>query len=41
MTPWKQMMQFLHDNPALTRVIGAAQVAGAVWWALQQEKPTE
>jgi hypothetical protein len=39
--PWKQMMQFLHDNPALTRVIGAAQVAGAVWWALQQEKPTE
>jgi hypothetical protein len=30
-------MQGLHDRPALTRAIGAAQIAGAVWWALREE----
>ena len=36
--PWRETMQFLHDRPVLTRAIGAVQIAGAVWWALQQEK---
>ena len=35
--PWRQLMRALHDRPTLTRVIGAAQIAGAVYWALQQE----
>ena len=36
--PWKALMQALHDHPALTRVIGAAQIVGGVWWALSEEK---
>ena len=36
--PWRELMHILHENPALTRVIGAAQIAGGVWWALRQEK---
>ena len=36
--PWKELMQFLHERPVLTRAIGVAQVVGGVWWALQQEK---
>jgi hypothetical protein len=35
--PWRALMRGLHDRPALTRAIGAAQIAGAVWWALRQE----
>ena len=31
-------MHGLHKRPALTRAIGAAQVLGAVWWALSQER---
>lgn len=35
---WKSLMEALHDRPALTRAIGAAQIAGGVWWALSEEK---
>jgi hypothetical protein len=35
---WKDLMQKLHECPALTRAIGAAQIVGGVWWALSQEK---
>jgi len=38
---WRKLMRGLHDRPTLTRVIGAAQIAGAVVWALSQEKATE
>lgn len=36
--PWRQLMKGLQDRPQLTRAIGALQVAGAIWWAMQQEK---
>jgi uncharacterized protein YjeT (DUF2065 family) len=36
--PWRALMQEMHDRPVLTRVVGAAQVAAGVWWALDQEK---
>ena len=36
--PWKRLMSGLHDRPALTRAIGAAEIAGGIWWALYQEK---
>jgi hypothetical protein len=39
--PWQNMMNNLHDRPALTRVIGVAQIAGGIWWALHQEKSDE
>ncbi len=35
--PWQDLMHVLHQRPALTRVIGAAQIVGGVWWAIQQE----
>ena len=35
---WHDLMHGLHERPALTRAIGAAQVLGAVWWALRQER---
>ncbi len=34
---WQRLMRALHDRPALTRAIGAAQIAGGIWWAMQQE----
>jgi hypothetical protein len=36
--PWRRLMRELHDRPALTRAIGAAQIIGGVVWALRQEK---
>jgi hypothetical protein len=36
--PWRRLMDDLHQRPALTRSIGAAQIVGGIWWALQQEK---
>ncbi len=39
--PWKNLMHALHERPALTRAIGLAQIAGGIWWALQQEKPED
>ncbi len=35
--PWRDLMRTLSENPNLTRAIGAAQIAGGVWWALQQD----
>ena len=34
---WQSLMHELHERPALTRVIGAAQIAGGIWWAIRQE----
>jgi hypothetical protein len=31
-------MHGLSKRPALTRAIGAAQIAGGIWWALKQEE---
>lgn len=36
--PWRRFMRKLRDRPGLTRAIGAAQIAGGIWWALYQEK---
>ncbi|ADW70059.1 hypothetical protein [Granulicella tundricola] len=36
--PWQRLMGELHERPGLTRVIGAAQIAGGIWWALRQER---
>ncbi len=35
---WRNLMSGLHKRPYLTRVIGAAQIAGGIWWALKQEE---
>jgi len=34
---WQNLMRKLHDNPTLTRAIGAAQIIGGICWALHQE----
>jgi hypothetical protein len=39
--PWKALMGSLQERPGLTRAIGAMQIAGGVWWALQQEREHE
>jgi hypothetical protein len=36
--PWCELMHFLAERPVLTRVIGATQIAGGIWWALQQSR---
>ncbi|HEV2273505.1 MAG TPA: hypothetical protein VGR96_05030 [Acidobacteriaceae bacterium] len=36
--PWRKLMRALHRRPALTRVLGAVQAAGAIYWALSQEE---
>lgn len=35
---WRSLMRQLRRHPELTRAIGAAQVAGGVWWAICQER---
>jgi hypothetical protein len=35
--PWQALMRALHQRPALTRAIGAAQVVGGIVWALNSE----
>jgi hypothetical protein len=35
---WRSLMKSLHEHPTLTRAIGAAQIAGAVWWAITEER---
>jgi hypothetical protein len=35
---WQKLMRGLHDRPGLTRLIGAAQIIGGVYWALHHEK---
>lgn len=34
--PWRSLMRYLDRHPQLTRAVGAVQIAGAVWWALQR-----
>ncbi|AXC10577.1 hypothetical protein ACPOL_1229 [Acidisarcina polymorpha] len=36
---WKGLMQALNERPALTRLIGVAEVVGAVCWVLSHEEP--
>jgi hypothetical protein len=35
---WRDAMHELSKRPTLTRVIGLAQIAGGIWWALKQEE---
>ncbi len=35
---WRDLMHGLSKRPTLTRVIGLAQIAGGIWWALKQEE---
>ncbi len=35
--PWRNLMHELSNRPTLTRIIGLAQIAGGVYWALQQD----
>jgi hypothetical protein len=34
---WKKWMHRLDRRPSLTRMIGIAQVAGGIYWAITQE----
>ena len=34
---WKKLMRQLDRRPGLTRLIGIAQVAGGIYWAISQE----
>jgi hypothetical protein len=36
--PWRMLMRELNKYPTLTRVIGAAQIIGGVYWAISQEQ---
>ncbi len=36
--PWQRLMRGLRKRPGLTRLLGAAQVAGGICWALRTEK---
>lgn len=36
---WNRSMRFFKRCPTLTRLIGAAQIAGGIWWALSNETP--
>jgi hypothetical protein len=35
--PWRKLMRELNRRPGLTRLIGVAQIAGGVYWALREE----
>ena len=39
--PWRIAMRYLNQRPVLTRLIGLAQIAGGVCWALSSEKLAE
>jgi hypothetical protein len=39
--PWRDLMHALSKRPSLTRFIGAAQIAGGIWWALKQEEDSD
>ncbi len=36
--PWRSLMHAMSERPGLTRLVGAAQIVGGVWWALRQAK---
>ena len=35
---WRGLMHAMAERPVLTRVVGAAQIIGGVWWALRQSR---
>ena len=35
---WQSLMEQLAERPILTMAIGAAQIAGGIWWALAQDR---
>jgi hypothetical protein len=35
--PWQSLMETLRERPALTRVIGVAQIVVGIGWALHQQ----
>jgi hypothetical protein len=35
---WRGLMHGLSKRPGLTRLIGVAQIAGGIYWALKQEE---
>ena len=35
---WKKLMRHLDRRPGITRLIGVAQVAGGIYWAISQEE---
>ena len=34
---WRDLMHGLHQRPGITRLIGATQIVGGIYWAIQQE----
>jgi hypothetical protein len=38
--PWRHLMQALRRRPALTRMIGAAEVVGAICWIVSHDPPS-
>ncbi len=38
---WRELMEALAARPMLTMAIGAAQVAGGIWWAFRQTRQEE
>ena len=36
--PWRRLMRKLEHRPALTRAIGAAQIAAGICWAMYEER---
>jgi hypothetical protein len=35
--PFRSLMSYMAKRPALTRWVGATQIAVGVWWAMQEE----
>ena len=35
--PFRSLMSYMAKRPALTRWVGATQIAVGVWWALREE----
>jgi hypothetical protein len=38
---WRRSMKLLQRNPTATRVVAAAQIAGALWWVLHHDRAAE
>ena len=35
---WRNMMESMRKRPGLTRLVGAAQIAGGILWVLREER---
>lgn len=35
--PFRSLMSYMAKRPALTRWVGATQIAAGIWWALHEE----